>query len=270
MLYLSQQLILDQNLTNEEVLTYVFVQIQTYSNNYDSCILRTSDVVDQAFGEVNSHSLNVRIRKNIHSLIEQGYLDVITQNQTLRIFMTSFEPNKEDRFIKVDASDLRDIVDKTERKKADMLRFYLLVLTTITQNKTGCHDEGWFAKVMNVSNQTICRYFSHLEKIQKIYVYRSASFYQSNTYGRFNDKKAIESMGERRSGGRKAHSDANEKRRCVAIYYNFLEGKDYPIDVLKEVLAKLEQRNEQIKNLGDRGRGQLYDLQPLIDKINGK
>lgn len=269
MIYVSHDLIRNPNISSEEFLAYVFVQIHTYSNNYDSCLFRVGDIVDQSFGETKSHSIYNNMSKNIKSLIDKGLVDAVCQKSSIRIFMSSYNMDKEG-FVKADANDLRDIVDNVPKNKADVLRFYFLVLSSITNNKTGCRERIWFADIMGVSRDTISRYSETLEKMKKIYVYRAANFYISNTYGLYKDKDAVITVGEKRSHGRAAHENANEKRKYVAMYYSLLNGTNYPINTMKEMLNYLSKRNEEVEKLGKRARGMVYDLQPLIDKINGE
>jgi hypothetical protein len=103
-----------------------------------------------------------------------------------------------------------------------------------------------------------------------IYVYRSALTTVSNTYGRFCDKELVEIEGSKRSKGHEAHEDANSKRRYVAMYRSFLSGKQYDIDTLKKIYSVMQDRNNELKNLGANARGDVYDLDPLIDKIKAE
>ena len=270
MILVPQEVVRNKNITNDEVLTYFFVQVLTYSPNYDSCIFRVSEVIDQAFGETKSHSLQNKVRKEIDGLIDKGALDIeVKDHQSLRIFMSSFQPNNEDHFIKVDAEDARDLVDNVSRGKSDVLRYYMLLISTFNKFGVGQFERRWFADIMNVKEDSISHYTNILENLKKIFVYRSADFYTSNTYGLYKNREAVTIAGEKRSRGRAAHANANEKRKYVSMYHYFLKGKDYPIETIKEILDYLTRRNKEVGNLGNRARGMTYDLQPLIDKING-
>ena len=144
MILVPQEVVRNKNITNDEVLTYFFVQVLTYSPNYDSCIFRVSEVIDQAFGETKSHSLQNKVRKEIDGLIDKGALDIeVKDHQSLRIFMSSFQPNNEDHFIKVDAEDARDLVDNVSRGKSDVLRYYMLLISTFNKFGVGQFERRW-------------------------------------------------------------------------------------------------------------------------------
>lgn len=271
MVFISHEIIRDSELTSDDLLTYCFVQIHTYSNNYDSCLFRVSDIIDQAFGRCNSHSLSERFSKTIKKLMVSGYLDMIAEtNNTYRIWMSSFDLSKEGGYVKVDANELRNIVDEVERGKADALRYYLLIMSSANKFGVGVYERNWFANIMGVSEEVISRLTKILEDLKIIYVYRASDFYTSNTYGLYKYKEAIDIAGKKRSKGRELSSKANEKRKYVAMYYSFLDGKEYPIETLQDIYEHLEKRNKEIADLGKRARGTTYDLTPLIDKIKAE
>lgn len=272
MIYVPHEVVRDEKLSNDDILAYVFTQIQTYSENYDSCILRVADVVDQAFGECNSHKINAKISRSIKKLIDTGNLDVMTEKSKVhRIFMSSFQPSSEGGFVKVAANEMRDIVDNVPRYKSDVLRCYLLILSSLNQTNTGIFERSWFAEIMDVGEDSVTRCFQVLEDQKKIYVYRAPTdFYISNTYGLYEHKESVIRVGQQRSKSRKVNNKANEKRRYVSMYYSFLDGKEYPTDTLEKILEFMEKRNKEITDLGVRARGKTYDLTPLIDKINAQ
>lgn len=271
MLFIPHELIRNPDITNDELMTYCFVQIQTYSNNYDSCLFRVSDIIYQALGETNSHSLSERFSQNIKKLIKNGYLDAeIINGNTYGIGMSSFELTKEDGYVKVEADMLRTIMDDVKRGKSDALRYYLLIISSSNKYGVGVYERVWFANIMNVSEEVVSRLTKALEDLKLIYVYRAADFYTSNTYGLYQYKEAIDIAGKKRSKGRELSSKANEKRKYVAMYYSFLDGKEYPIETLQDIYEHLEKRNKEIADLGKRARGTTYDLTPLIDKIKAE
>ena len=271
MLYVPQEIIRNKEITNDEVLAYFFVQVLTYSPNYTSCIFRISEVIDQAFGVTNSHSLHNKFKKDIDGLINKGALDIeVNRQQSLRIFMSSFQPSKEEHFVKVDAEDIRDLIDHVPKGKSDVLRYYLLLMSTFNKFGVGQFERCWFANIMHVGEDAISHYTGVLENLERIYVYRSADFHTSNTYGLYKNKEAVINAGERRSRGRELHENANEKRKYVAMYHSFIKGKDYPIDTVKEIAEYLQKRNDEVESLGTRARAITYNLQPLIDKIKSQ
>lgn len=270
MLYISNEVIRDENLSNEAVVVYAFLQILTYSPNYESVTFNVSQIVDQVYGEINSHSINDKIKVGLISIVNNGYLDIIPISpQWWRIFMTSYKVSEEG-YVAVSADALRKIMDDEHIKnKPSILRYYLLLLTTIyTKTKVGIYDQSWFCERLSVSKQTLSKYTRFLEEKKLIAVYRSALTSVSNTYGRFEDKALVDMEGGKRSHGREAHENANTKRKYVAMYRSFLEGKEYDQDTLKEILKAMKARNNELQDLGANARGEVYDLQPLIVKIN--
>lgn len=270
MLYVSNDVIRDKNLTDEAVVVYVFLQVLTYSPNYDSVTFNTSQIVDQAYGEVSSHSVGDKVKAGLKCIIDNGYLDIRRESSHWwRIFMTSYTL-QENGYVAVDASVIRSIMDKENLyNRPSIVRYYLLLLSSIyTKTKVGTYDQGWFCNILGVTKQTISKYTKVLEDLNLIYVYRSAFSNISNTYGRFEDRELVRIEGGKRSHGREAHDNANIKRRYVTMYRHFIEGKEYEQDVLKEILQAMESRNNELAQLGANARGEVYDLQPLIDKIN--
>ena len=122
--------------------------------------------------------------------------------------------------------------------------------------------------MMHSTKQTISKYTKILEDAQLIYVCRSATMNTSNTYGRYEDAELIELEGKKRSQGRLAHKNANNKRKYVSMYRSFMNGKEYDKGTLAEILKGMRERNNELLTLGANARGEVYDLQPLIDKIN--
>lgn len=270
MLYIANEIIRDENLSDDEVLVYVFLQILTYSSNYDSVTFNVKQIVDQAYGEVNSHSCYDSVNSAFNSIVKKDYLDIVKESpRWWRIYMTSFAVTKEG-YVVVDADDIRKIVDEESlRNRASVVRYYLLLLSSIySKTKVGTYDQSWFANVMKVTNQTLSKYLAILEDMQLVAVYRSALNNVSNTYGRYDDMALVRMEGEKRSKGREAHENANSKRKYIRMYRSFLDGKEYDKDTLKEILHAMNERNNEILNLGMNARGKKYDLQPLIDKIN--
>lgn len=272
MLYISNEVIRDENLTDEAIIVYVFLQVLTYSPNYDSVTFSVSQIVDQAYGEVHSHSINNKVKNALIEIINNGYLDIKQESlQWWRVFMSSYKVQAQG-YVPVDADAIRKILDEEDlRNRPTIVRYYLLLLSTIhTKSKVGIYDQDWFRNVLDVSKQTLSKYTRILEKLELIYVYRSAFSDISNTYGRFCDKELVEIEGDKRSKGHEAHENANSKRRYVAMYRSFLNGKEYDIDTLKKIYSVMQDRNNELKNLGANARGDVYDLGPLIDKIKAE
>ena len=263
-------LIYDEDLSDNDVMVYVFLKILTYSENYESCLFNVAEIVDQIYGEINSHSTTALITKSLENLMNSGYVLTKRKNQnSWHMFMTSYNLNPKDTFTIVNPNYLRKIVDSEYRNKPTILRFYMMLMSTVyRETKVGTYDRSWFASKLDVSNNTISKYMTILEKLGIIYVYRAADFYTSNTYGAIEDKKAIKAEGEKRSHKHRAHENANEKRKYVAMYQNFINGKEYPISVVEDIFTHMKERNAEIERLGNNARATVYDLQPLIDKIN--
>lgn len=272
MLYVSNEVIRDEHLSDEAIVVFLFLQVLTYSPNYESVTFNISQVVDQAYGEVNSHSINYKVKNALKEIISNGYLDITQESsQWWRIFMTSYRV-QDQGYVAVDADSVRKILDEEDlRNRPTIVRYYLLLLSTIhTKTKVGTYDQDWFCELLHVSKQTLSKYTKILEKLKLIYVYRSALTTVSNTYGRFDDKEFIDIEGSKRSKGREAHENANAKRKYVAMYRSFLDGKEYDRETLNEILKAMKARNAELEELGANARGDVYDLQPLIDKINGE
>lgn len=270
MLLLPSDLIRDPNITDQELFVYVFTKIHTYSTNYESCMFNIMEVVDQAYGKNRSHSVYDRFTTAFKGLISKGYLKVQKINkQAWYIFMETYEICEEDIFFKVEPEDLRHIVDSIKKNRSTIMRYYLLLLSTInSRTKVGTHERAWFAEMLNVAPNTISGYTQQLEKLQLISVYRSTDFTTSNTYGLYADADKVRAEGARRSKGRELSSASNIKRRYVQMYQNAVNGFSYDRDQLQDIYEHMKQRNDELAKLGNKARGEIYDLSPLIAKIN--
>lgn len=270
MLLILNDLIFDKRLTDNDVMVYAFLKIQTYSENYESCLFNVAEIIDQIYGEINSHSTTANIVASLNHLMDAGYIVTKKRNQsTWHIFMSSYNITTEDRFTLVNPDYLRTIMDSEYRKKPSIARFYMALMSTVyKESKAGIYDYSWFADKMGISTATVSRYLKCLEELKVVYVYRAADFYISNTYGAYSDLGQVRHEGEKRSSKHEAHKNANEKRKYVAMYQQVIEGKEYDVETLKEILDVMQTRNNSLKDLGANARGKFYDLQPLIDKIN--
>lgn len=175
----------DKRLTNDELVAYVFLQIHTYSQNYDSCQFSIPHVVDQIKGMTKSHSMYCKTAQAIKGLIDKGVLLITQENsQCWRIFMDSFKLPVEGGFVKVDADDMRSIMDCRARGRAEILRYYLLLLAYM--HPTCQRDEGWFAEQLGVSTKSIMTYNRYLQELELIKVEKSADKYGVNTYSKID------------------------------------------------------------------------------------
>lgn len=270
MIYVTKEVINDENLSADAVMAYVFLQVLTYSPNYDSVTFNISQLVDQMYGVVNSHSMQSKVKESFKEIIDNGYLDVVKESPLWwRIYMSSYKETA-GGYVVVDANNIRDIVDEENlRNRPLIIRYYLLLLSSIySKTKVGTNNQDWFCTKLNVSRQTLSKYNKILTEKKLIYIYHSALTSVSNTYGRYEDAEFVRIEGNKRSHGHEAHENANTKRKCVAMYRRFLEGKEYDKETLNDIYNVMRERNNEILNLGKSARAEAYDLQPLIDKIS--
>jgi len=269
MLVLPNELVRDPNITDQELFVYVFTKVLTYSTNYESCMFSVTEVMDQAYGESSSHSTYDRFSSAFKSLIAKGYLRIRKVNkQAWYIFMETFALDEDESYFKVEPEDLRLLVDSIKKNRATVFRYYLLLLSTINlKTKVGFYDRTWFANILNITPNTVGNYTQQLEKLKLISVYRSADFTTSNTYGLYVDSERVRTEGAKRSKGRELSAASNMKRRYVQMYQNFMNGYDYNIVQLQDIYEHMKWRNEELAKLGDKARGEVYDLSPLIAKI---
>ena len=269
MILIPNDVVFDVELSDNDVMIYAFLKVLTYSDNYDSCLFSVAEVVDQIYGESNSHSQSSMVSKSLEHLMKAGYILTTKKSQSSwHIFMSGYNMVPDESYTLFNPVYFRKIVDAQIRNKANVLLYYMMLMSTVyKKSKVGICDQMWFAKKLDVAPDTISRYTETLEELEVIAVYRAADFYTSNTYGSYENREYVESEGRKRARGRQAKSNANEKRRGVTLFQNFLNGKEYPIKTLKEILATMEKRNIEIYELGQSARAVPYDLQPLIDKI---
>ena len=268
---ISDSLICDQALSDNDVMTYCFLKMQTYSENYESTIFYINELAYQMYGDADvSNSVKDAISDSLEYLIKRDYIVARKSGGKRIIDMSTFQMDVEGPYVLLDGKDLKLVVASVKRGKASILRFYLLLLSSIyTKKKTGTNDQEWFAKILRISTQTVSDYMKKLEKLKLIVVYRSGIQYVSNTYGRYEDKDRIEAEGKRRAHGYHASEASNNNRRYMARFRNALAGKQYTKEQLEDIYQHVKARNDRIVELGDT-RLEIVDLQPLLDKINSK
>ncbi len=144
-------------------------------------------------------------------------------------------------------------MDCRARGKATVLRYYLLLLANISPSRKVCiKEEGWFAKQLKVSANSIATYNGYLENLKLIYVYRPAEMYLSNVYGRYEHKKYVNQEGKKICSQKRRFEKANEKRKYAAMYRSAINGYPYDRVTLVDIVNHLDNR---------------YDSSPLVDKI---
>ena len=143
----------------------------------------------QIQGYTNSHGAYYRTSQALKELVEKGVLELVREDTTnWRVFMESFE----DKGVQAEPSKLRDLVDCKARKRATLVRYYLLLLANMSASTKTCNKEGtWFARQLGVSPNSIATYNRYLEELKIIYVHRPKGRYKSNICARYEDRGRV-------------------------------------------------------------------------------
>jgi hypothetical protein len=137
------------------------------------------------------------IRKSLYKIAESNEINFKKIKSLYIIDEKSFQKKRTSLFTTVSFSEVKKIIDNT--KNPTLLKYFILLMLTRRYDKkyskriVSTLTNPYFAKMCNVSNQTISNYNKTLENLGLIYIHRIQvnGVKIKNYYGRKCDEKFI-------------------------------------------------------------------------------
>lgn len=175
------------------------------------------------------------IKSSVHSLIEKGIIEVISQYNDNYIFSgKGLEVNSDKKkFVVLEQWEIKRIFEKSNKPFNVFSFFCSLVGTINNQTKEWHMSQDEMVSLWGYGKETVNDYLEQLEKMQLIYIYRhkkrrsNGTYYKlNNSYGRYCDKDAVIAEALKYSDTVECE-DFVEKldRRAIKLRYNaYCEG----------------------------------------------
>ena len=175
------------------------------------------------------------IKSSVHSLIEKGIIEVISQYNDNYIFSgKGLEVNSDKKkFVVLEQWEIKRIFEKSNKPFNVFSFFCSLVGTINNQTKEWHMSQDEMVSLWGYGKETVNDYLEQLENMQLIYVYRhkkrrsNGTYYKlNNSYGRYCDKDAVIAESLKYSDTVECE-DFVEKldRRAIKLRYNaYCEG----------------------------------------------
>ena len=231
------------------------------------------------------------IKSSVHSLIEKGIIEVISQYNDNYIFSgKGLEVNSDKKkFVVLEQWEIKRIFEKSNKPFNVFSFFCSLVGTINNQTKEWHMSQDEMVSLWGYGKETVNDYLEQLEKMQLIYIYRhkkrrsNGTYYKlNNSYGRYCDKDAVIAEALKYSDTVECE-DFVEKldRRAIKLRYNaYCEGaKKYVnnpgavIALYRECLAynkSLEYKTVEGYYDGEYKQGELLDLTVFPDEVRNE
>ena len=221
------------------------------------------------------------IKSSVHSLIEKGIIEVISQYNDNYIFSgKGLEVNSDKKkFVVLEQWEIKRIFEKSNKPFNVFSFFCSLVGTINNQTKEWHMSQDEMVSLWGYGKETVNDYLEQLEKMQLIYIYRhkkrrsNGTYYKlNNSYGRYCDKDAVIAEALKYSDTVECE-DFVEKldRRAIKLRYNaYCEGAKKYINNPAAVIALYRECLAYNKSLkyrpvegyydGEYKQGELLDL----------
>lgn len=203
-IFLSSNVILDQNLSDYAVAAYVGIRILNIIPAQHHIITSRLIGFYLGKGDIQSRSFTAHIEEGVEELKTAAVIDVVRETPSYYVINSL---NVDSRFCIAKYSDILNII---ESNRVSLLRFYLLVLISrdhhlsarfgdeSKSNIIGYMGSSYFAKIMQCQEKTISNYFHVLENMRIIYTRRisterfSGDIMTKIYYGLYEDRKFID------------------------------------------------------------------------------
>ena len=231
------------------------------------------------------------IKSSVHSLIEKGIIEVISQYNDNYIFSgKGLEVNSDKKkFVVLEQWEIKRIFEKSN-KPFNVFSFFCSLVGTINNKTKEWHiSQDEMVSLWGASKRTVNDYLEQLEKMQLIYIYRhkkrrsNGTYYKlNNSYGRYCDKDAVITEALKYSDTVECE-DFVEKldRRAIKLRYNaYCEGAKKYINNPAAVIALYRECLAYNKSLkykpvegyydGEYKQGELLDLSVFPDEVRNE
>ena len=228
------------------------------------------------------------IKSSVHSLIEKGIIEVISQYNDNYIFSgKGLEVNSDKKkFVVLEQWEIKRIFEKSNKPFNVFSFFCSLVGTINNQTKEWHMSQDEMVSLWGYGKETVNDYLEQLEKMQLIYIYRhkkrrsNGTYYKlNNSYGRYCDKDAVITEALKYSDTVECE-DFVEKldRRAIKLRYNaYCEGAKKYINNPAAVIALYRECLAYNKSLkykpvegyydGEYKQGELLNLLVFPDEV---
>lgn len=228
------------------------------------------------------------IRSVVHSLIEKGIIEVVSQDNDNYIFSDKgleVDSNKK-KFVVVEQWEMQRIFERAN-KPFNVFSFFCLLIGTINNQTKEWHmSQDEMISLWGYGKETVNDYLAQLEKMQLIYVYKhkkrrsNGTYYKlNNSYGRYCDKEAVISEAQKYSDIVECENFAEKlNRRAIKLRYNaycegakkYINNFDAVITLYRECLAynkSLKYKPVEGYYDGEYKQGELLDLSVFPDGV---
>lgn len=231
------------------------------------------------------------IRDAIHSLVDNGIIEIINQDNDNYIFSgKGLEVNSDKKkFVVLEQWEMQSIFEKSNKPFNVFSFFCSLVGTINNQTKEWHMSQDEMVTLWGYGKETINDYLAQLEKMQLIYIYRhkkrrsNGTYYKlNNSYGRYCDKDAVIAEAVKYSYTIECE-DFVEKldRRAIKLRYNaYCEGAKKYINNTAAMIALYKECQAYNKSLkykpvegyydGEYKQGELLDLSVFPDEVRNE
>ena len=237
MLPVPYNIIRNDDLSDLDVTVWCFTKILSYNHNIESLLVSVADLVYQMYGRLTvNHGITDGVGTSLRKLIKKEYI-IATQvnNHSYAVNKDQYQQTNSEYEIYVDPADLRRIMQLPNHPAA-VLRQYLFILSTInTKTKCSMWSIPQLAEDLDKGEKTIMKQNGELEELKLLYIYHAGNGRTTNTYGRYEDREAIERYGDFRTGGSKRKTTANYKRRMKQLANQVAKGKQYDQNIMEEL-----------------------------------
>ena len=288
------KLFLDKQLnTNDKETAIIAILNGMYSKKYDHLSTSVSligyEMTDRFLKTSNKSERTIidGIKSSVHSLIEKGIIEVISQYNDNYIFSgKGLEVNSDKKkFVVLEQWEIKRIFEKSNKPFNVFSFFCSLVGTINNQTKEWHMSQDEMVSLWGYGKETVNDYLEQLENMGLIYVYRhrkrrANGTYQklNNSYGRYCYKDAVIAEALKYSDAVECEDFAEKlDRRAIKLRYNaYCEGaKKYndPVAVIalyRECLAynkSLKYKPVEGYYDGEYKQGELLNLLVFPDEV---
>ena len=292
---LKKDIVLDKNLSNNALLTYVGLAI---------CLKQGMDYV---YADKNmlyfylsgiTSSIPRRFDENLRNGLKELFdKKIITckkkSNNAYYIDIDDFVIGQDDNYIIVYLSEIQKIIRCDYQGKISLLCYYIGLLSTFIlknkiqdirdtdkyNNKLGMVSQEYISDILNVSSHTVVEYTKILEQLELLYVSRCSFMFKdekgsvkrhNNIYGRYDDKDIIDEFTKIRYDMYddlhkiKSNVSINKARSLMQKYNQLRGGVNYDMDTITEIYNHICEYNKKYpKNTKDMKPFEKYGLKNM-------
>ena len=248
-----RELFEDSNVSGFDIACWAYIQADLMTCVRDNCYIHPHKVAFDVLGKVPSKDYVNQAKGALEKIMDLSFINGQRENGWFYI--------KRDELCKMVQSftmfkliDIEKIIQSKYRYKFELVKLFTFIMgSRYYENGAATMSHmynSWFASKMSCHENTISRYVNTLEELNVIYVRRDPYYSSANAYGSIRDKDAIDAYAQshRYMSGSESVT-ANQGRRLCQIYNQIVKGRDYPLEVRKEVLKYMKQRNDTYRSL---------------------